>query len=96
MEDQIDAKTKKERSAELARISDASTLEFLKSAIGSSRKVLFEEYHGESGMVSGYSDNYIKVYCPVCDEEQSQELLNTLREVVFTEVHLDGVKGRAV
>ncbi len=91
--DQVDPKIKKRRSAELIRESEASAVAFLKETLGSRQRVLFEEYHEERTMVSGYSDNYIRVYCPVPDEIPGRELMNTLAQVILTEVYLDGVKG---
>lgn len=93
MREQVDPQTKKARSAELIRIAEESSRDFLKGTIGDRRKVLFEEYDDTSGMVSGFSDNYIKVYCQVDDEKHGQCLLNTLKEVKFSEIYLDGVRG---
>ena len=92
--EQVDPQTKKARSAEMIRESEDSALDFLRRTLGTSRRVLFEEYDKESSTVSGYSDNYIKVYSQVSDEKQGQELLNTLQEVMITEVYSDGVKGK--
>lgn len=93
LKEQVDPQMKKARSAELIYESEVSAQRFLKGTLGASRRVLFEEYDHELGMISGFSDNYIKVYCPVADERQGHELLNTLRDVTFTEVYQDGVKG---
>jgi threonylcarbamoyladenosine tRNA methylthiotransferase MtaB len=93
MKEQVDPQTKKARSTDLIKIAEASAHDFLNGSIGDIRKVLFEEYDGSVGMVFGYSDNYIKVYSAVYDENHGQSLLNTLKEVKLTEVYRDGVKG---
>lgn len=94
LSEQVDPQTKKARSVELIRQSEDSAVHFLKGTLGTSRRVLLEEYDSKSGTVSGYSDNYIKVYCLVSDEKQGQKLLNTLQEVRFIEIFADGVKGK--
>lgn len=96
MKDKVNPKIKKIRSAELTAISEASALNFLKSTIGIKRMVLFEEYDKDTGTASGFSDNYIKVYCQVTDEEQGLKILNTLEKVEFTDTFRDGIKGRLI
>ena len=96
MKDKVDPRIKKIRSTELTAISEASALNFLKSTIGIKRMVLFEEYDKDTGTASGFSDNYIKVYCQVTDEEQGLKILNTLEKVEFTDTFRDGIKGRLI
>ncbi len=58
--------------------------EFLEKCIGDRRTVLFEESDGD--LVTGYTDNYIKVYA-----EGSE--INCFKEVRLLERYRDGMKG---
>ena len=93
MADQIDGTTKKARSSALAGIAEESAKNFLKGTMGTVRKVLFEEYEPARGLISGYSGNFVRVYCEVGDESRAESLINTLQNIKFTELYLDGVKG---
>ena len=53
---------KKRRVTELNKTGENEAVEFCKRNIGNVRKVLFEELDKETGMITGYTDNYIKVY----------------------------------
>ena len=53
---------KKRRVTELNKTGEKEAVEFCKRNIGNVRKVLFEELDKETGMITGYTDNYIKVY----------------------------------
>ncbi len=55
------------------------------------RTVLFEERDDESDMITGYSENYIKVYACGGDED-----LNCFRRVKLLEEYRDGMKGEIV
>lgn len=94
MADMVDPKTKKERAADLIAASDEAASVFLEKAIGSTGKILFEEYDRDDGLVIGYSDNYIKVYCGVSDHKEGEMLVNTLQDVEFAGIYKDGMKGR--
>lgn len=94
MEGHLDNSTKKFRAAELSKVGHESAKEFLKKNIGSVREVLFEEYDEETGMISGYSDNYIKTYYPVENAQIAGKMLNKLHGVKFVELYDDGIKGK--
>ncbi|HZK02537.1 MAG TPA: tRNA (N(6)-L-threonylcarbamoyladenosine(37)-C(2))-methylthiotransferase MtaB [Anaerovoracaceae bacterium] len=93
MDDHLDNQTKKKRSAKLTQVAEESALSFLKSTIESVRKVLFEEYEESTGLVSGYSDNFIKVYYQVSNRKTAEEMINTLVPIRFKKLYLDGILG---
>ena len=57
---------------------------FFEGCVGQRRRVLFEEQEGE--YVTGYTDNYIKVYA------HGNEI-NCFKEVTLLEIYKDGMKG---
>ena len=92
MKDQIPSDIKKRRSAELIRVAEITSEKIIKINLGEKRKVLFEEYDEATGLISGFSDNYIKVYCKV-KEDLANELLNQFAVVSFMEKYKEGVLG---
>ncbi|NLP31283.1 MAG: tRNA (N(6)-L-threonylcarbamoyladenosine(37)-C(2))-methylthiotransferase MtaB [Clostridiales bacterium] len=92
MKDQIPSDIKKRRSAELIRVAEITSEKMIKTNLGEKRKVLFEEYDEATGLISGFSDNYIKVYCKV-KEDLANELLNQFAVVSFMEKYKEGVLG---
>lgn len=81
---QIDPRVKNMRMEKLSAAAEHFVAKFLETCIGDRRTVLFEER--EDGMVTGYTDNYIKVYA-----EGSE--INCFREVKLLERYRDGMKG---
>ncbi len=94
MKDQIDGQTKNERVTRLIKRSEEVTKKFLESSAGEVRRVIFEqEETGEKGegsesLISGYTENYIKVYI-----FGSPEHLNSFQKVKLLEPYRDGMKG---
>ncbi len=94
MKDQIDGETKNERVTRLIKRSEEVTKKFLESSAGEVRRVLFEqEEAGEKGergesFISGYTENYIKVYA-----FGSPAHLNSFQKVKLLEPYRDGMKG---
>lgn len=88
MDGQIPPHVKAKRAAELTRRAEETAARFLGGCIGEKRIVLFEEE--ENGYITGYTDNYIKVYVPACG---AADLLNSFKEVRLLEIYKDGMKG---
>lgn len=95
MEGQIPEPVKKARSQMLMEAGEQACQRFLEQNRGKVRKVLLEEYKEEEHALTGYTDNYIRVYLPA-EEGQDSELdglLNKFRDVRLVEPFLDGMKG---
>ena len=88
MSGQIRPEVKAARSEELIRISEAAAVGFFAKNLGTTRRVLFEQYDETTGLAEGLSDNYIKVYCRT-DESRC----NTFADVELIEPYQDGIKG---
>lgn len=89
MKGHISPEVKARRSEELIRISETAAKRFFSRNLGTVRKVLLEQYDSETGMLSGLSDNYIKVYC-----KGEESRCNTFADAELTSLYRDGVKGR--
>lgn len=83
---QIPSEIKNRRIEMLMKAGEGASSEFFKKCMGKGRRVLFEEREGR--YLTGYTDNYIKVYVPAGDEN-----LNRFREVKLLEIYKDGMKG---
>lgn len=86
MKNQIAPEIKNQRVARLSAAGEKTAEDFFRKSVGDRRIVLFEEKDGD--FVSGYTDNYIKVYAP-----GSRDDLNSFREVKLLEIYKDGMKG---
>lgn len=103
MDGQVSSETKNFRVSELIREGETVANEFLDGLRNEERKVIFEEVTGEIGetdgfspeeenagkkVLTGYTDNYVKVYA-VGDLED----LNKILPVKLLEKYRDGMKG---
>ncbi len=89
MKGQLSPEEKAARSKELLQIADDSAKIFFSSNLGTSRRVLLEQYDEKSGLLEGLADNYIKVYC-----KGEEHLCNSFANVELIELYRDGVKGK--
>lgn len=84
MKDQIPAEIKNSRMERLLDAGENCARRFFEGCVGQRRRVLFEEQEGE--YVTGYTDNYIKVYAHGSE-------INCFKEVTLLEIYKDGMKG---
>lgn len=87
MKSHISPEIKNRRAAELIAASENAATEFYKGCVGESRLVLIENI--EKGMLTGYTDNYVKAYI----NSNNKELINKMIKVKIVEQYNDGVKG---
>lgn len=80
----IPSQVKNRRMDILMRVGEKTSSEFFNRCVGDKRMVLFEERDGE--FITGYTDNYIKVYAKGGE-------LNCFKEVKLLEIYKDGMKG---
>ena len=96
MPNQVPAIEKSKRASQLAEESEKVAARFMDSMIGQTVRVLAEEIisggitEQESSFITGYSDNYTKVYVAA---EGLKNLLNTFISVKITGRYEDGLKG---
>jgi threonylcarbamoyladenosine tRNA methylthiotransferase MtaB len=88
MKGHISPEVKARRSDALIHVSEAASGMFFKQNLGTSRRILIEQYDPKTGLLEGLSDNYIKVYL-----EGKEELCGSFVTVELIELYRDGVKG---
>ncbi len=89
MTNQIDGNIKEERSQKLIELSNKNEKEYNEKYIGKEVEVLFEEK--KNGLWSGYTKNYIKVYC-----ESEENLENKIINVVLLEPKEQNLFGTTI
>lgn len=94
MPDQINTEIKKERSARLAKTAKATMISTLTQMIGTRRAVLFEEYDEVNQVISGFTDNYVRVHCTAESPDQAKKHMNQIADVCIKTVYNEGVRGR--
>ncbi len=95
MAGQVQEKTKTERSSILRGLGSDLRNSFMDSNISKKLDVACEEYNRESGIASGTSENYIKVYFDLNHEEYKEKKSKIL--TVFTKsLYSDGLYGEAI
>ncbi len=85
MKNVVTPSEKKKRSQVLHELSERKRLQFYRENIGTTHKVLFESQDAD-GMISGWTENYIKVRTTY-----RQNLENGIIEVILEEMGNDGV-----
>jgi threonylcarbamoyladenosine tRNA methylthiotransferase MtaB len=90
MKDQVRGEVKNLRSDRLMEAGDKAAGEFFAKERGKVRTVLFEEVL-KNGLVTGYTENYIRVYA-----DASENLLNEFVKVRLDEAYEDGMKGTVI
>lgn len=79
--DAVTQEEKHRRVGELTRVSDRKTECFMRSSLGQTRPVLWEQPSGDDSM-HGLTDNYLRVEAPL-----RQELINTITDVRLEGIH---------
>lgn len=94
MDDQVDEEVKNERVHKLIELSESMQLEYAKKWVGEVVDVIPErDYKGApgTGLVMGYSDNYLQVVF-----EGTEELVGQLCRVKITEAGVNECRGQLV
>ena len=89
MKDQIAPPVKKVRSQVLMEAGELASQRFYEANRGKVRTVLIEEYLEDIGCMTGYTDNYIRVYI----NGNKSDLINTFCPVKLEESFMDGMSG---
>ncbi|MCB0707573.1 MAG: MiaB/RimO family radical SAM methylthiotransferase, partial [Saprospiraceae bacterium] len=85
MEGVVPVGERRERNRRLNILSEKKRRAFYAQHMGETRTVLFER-HKEDGLMSGFTDNYIRILAPLVPE-----LLNVTQEVELKELEADGL-----
>ncbi len=94
MKNQVLGPVKSKRSENLIKIAFEIGKEFCKMNIGTTRTVLIEDWDEEKGVLTGYTENYIKTYIKISPEKNTTDILiNSFQTVKLVEVFEDGMMG---
>ena len=91
MDHQISPDVKKSRSEKLIRAAAATGEKFMEQCCGQVRRVLFERV--EENMLTGYTDNYIKVYV---HDGEAGAAEGEFADVRLDALYLDGMTGQII
>ena len=92
MPDSINAKLKKDRSQQMLELAQISARNFCERSLGQTTLVLWEnEVKPGSGIYSGLSHNYIRVFA-----ESQQPLTNQLLSIRLIRLHHEGLWGEVI
>jgi threonylcarbamoyladenosine tRNA methylthiotransferase MtaB len=80
MDEQLEEKTKAERSELIRQVSEENRLRYMESMLGKEQRVLIEKADPK-GVVQGYGEHYLPVHFPASDGSR-----NTFRKVVLQRV----------
>ncbi len=95
MPNQVNSERKNQRSTALLKMESEIGKKFLTNQIGTKRQLLVEHVDSRTGTLSGYTENYIRVFVPGKVYEQEQ-FINSFMEVRLIGLHEDGMLGEAV
>ena len=95
MKDQVPGEIKNRRSDELIAKGEEISQRFLQGESGKERTALFEEIT-EDGLLTGFTENYIRVYTEVPEGADGNSYLNEFHKVVMRETNYDGMTAELV
>jgi threonylcarbamoyladenosine tRNA methylthiotransferase MtaB len=91
MKNKVNGNIIKEFSKKLRNINDQLMLNYQQKFIGDSKKVLIEEERDHNtGMLTGYTDNYLKVLTQGSDKYQNRLVEVKLKKTIDAE-HIEGI-----
>lgn len=93
MKDQIPGEVKNERSDRLLEAGDAAQNKFFGSEAQRTRTALFEEVT-EEGLLTGYTENYVKVYAEV--QGNPDDYLNGFYSVIMSRPYGEGMMAELI
>ncbi len=89
---QIASQTKQKRSEELIHLAQQSAISFRKKFIGTKREVLFETFsHELQGYYDGFTDNYIRVLCPMKEISLEGKISKVRLEKIYNDAMIGTV-----
>ena len=91
MEGQIPPQVKNRRSDRLHQIAEKTSRAFFAGCAGKRVRVLLEEPVAGEKLITGYANNYTRVYLPWEDGENAARLVNTFVEVTLKEPFKEGM-----
>lgn len=96
MKEHVAPQIKNIRSEALHKVSKKAAADFFRSCNGQEEKVLFEELDTVKKMVTGFTDNYTRVYVKYDDEAAAAELINEFAKVKLGQPFEEGMTAELI
>ncbi len=96
MKEHVAPQIKNIRSEALHKVSKKAAADFFRSCSGREEKVLFEELDTVKKMVTGFTDNYTRVYVKYDDEAAAAELINEFAKVKLGQPFEEGMTAKLI
>ena len=91
MKEHVAPQIKNIRSETLHKVSKKAAADFFRSCSGREEKVLFEEMDTAKKIITGFTDNYTRVYVKYDDEAAAEKLLNEFATVKMGQPFEEGM-----
>ena len=96
MDGHIDPEVKNRRSDKLHKVGSQAAASFFAKNKGRQERVLLEELYPEKNIITGYTDNYTKVYIKYESEDEATKLLNEFADIVLLEQFEEGMTAKLI
>lgn len=96
MDGHIDPEVKNRRSDKLHKVGSQAAASFFAKNKGRQERVLLEELYHEKNIITGYTDNYTKVYIKYESEDEATKLLNEFADIVLLEQFEEGMTAKLI
>lgn len=96
MKEHVAPQIKNIRSEALHKVSKKAAADFFRSCSGREEKVLFEELDTVKKMVTGFTDNYTRVYVKYDDKAAAAELINEFAKVKLGQPFEEGMTAELI
>ena len=96
MKEHVAPQIKNIRSEALHKVSKKAAADFFRSCSGREEKVLFEELDTVKKIITGFTDNYTRVYVKYDDEAAAEKLLNEFATVKMGQPFEEGMTAELI
>ena len=96
MKEHVAPQIKNIRSEALHKVSKKAAADFFRSCSGQEEKVLFEEIYHDRGIITGFTDNYTRVYVKYDDEASAEKLINEFVKVRLGQPFEEGMTAELI
>lgn len=96
MKEHVAPQIKNIRSEALHKVSKKAAADFFRSCSGQEEKVIFEEIYHDRGIITGFTDNYTRVYVKYDDEASAEKLINEFVKVRLGQPFEEGMTAELI
>lgn len=96
MKEHVAPQVKNRRSETLHKAGKKAAADFFNKCSGREEKVLFEEIYPEKNIITGFTDNYTRVYVKYDDAEAAGKLLNEFAYVRLQKPYEEGMTAELI